>query len=72
MTGDTPTLLGGTLPTGISFTSGQLSGTPSAAGSYSLTIEAWDYNGSFRSQSYTLTVDKVAPTLNWATPATIP
>lgn len=51
----------GTLPTGVSLSGGNLSGTPTAAGSFTITITATDANGQSGSQAYTLNV--AAPTL---------
>ena len=65
----------GSLPAGLTFnaTTGALSGTPTAAGSFTFTVTATDSstgNGPFSvSQTYTLTVS--APTIA-VTPATLP
>lgn len=50
----------GTLPTGMTFSDGTLSGTPAQNGSFPITITATDGNGCTRSQDYTLTI-LVAP-----------
>jgi uncharacterized repeat protein (TIGR03803 family) len=48
----------GTLPTGLSLSSsGILSGTPTAAGSYTFTVTATDSLGAAGSQAYTLTIN---------------
>lgn len=61
---------GGSLPAGITLdNSGVLSGTPTAAGSFSFTLTAKDANGITGSQAYSLTVS--APTISM-TPATLP
>lgn len=53
---------GGSLPTGISLSSaGALSGTPTAGGSFNVTVTATDAHGSTGSQSYTLAIG--TPTL---------
>ena len=54
----------GTLPAGVSFnsTTGVLSGTPTASGSFSITMGAANGVGSNASQSFTLTVN-AAPTI---------
>ena len=51
----------GTLPSGITFSGGVLSGTPAAGtgGSYSFTITASNGIGTAATQSFTLTVDQV-------------
>jgi len=64
----------GTLPTGLSLSSGGvLSGTPTASGPFSFTVTAADTSGFAGSRPYTVTVDN-APTatvvLNTATPGT--
>ena len=65
----------GTLPAGVSFANGTLSGTPTAPGSYPITIIATDFGSSGAgapftvSNTYTLTV--TAPTIVF-TPATLP
>jgi len=64
------TVTGGTLPTGLSLsTGGLLSGTPTAGGTFSFTIQAKDANGVTGSQAYTLTVTAPTITLN---PTTLP
>lgn len=53
---------GGALPAGLSLGStGVLSGTPSASGSFNVTITATDCNGFTGSQAYTLVVGQPAP-----------
>ena len=64
------TVTTGTLPTGLSLsTGGLLSGTPTAGGTFSFTIQAKDANGFTGSQAYTLTV--TAPTITLS-PTTLP
>lgn len=53
--------LTGTLPTGITLTGSTLSGTPTQAGSFAVTVTATDANGQTGSRAYTLNV--AAPTL---------
>jgi hypothetical protein len=50
---------------------GVLSGTPTAAGPSSFTVEATDSAGFPSTQNYTLTIDKGTPTLTWPNPADI-
>lgn len=60
---------GGTLPTGLSLDpSGELSGTPTQSGAFSLTVEAEDGNGQTGMRIYDLTV--TTPTLD-VTPASL-
>ncbi|MDW8412838.1 MAG: putative Ig domain-containing protein [Acidobacteriota bacterium] len=60
----------GTLPTGLTLsTGGVLSGTPTAAGSYTFTVTATDANGCTGSQTYTVTIS--CPTITLS-PATLP
>ncbi|MBI4811173.1 MAG: putative Ig domain-containing protein, partial [Ignavibacteriales bacterium] len=60
----------GTLPTGLSLSSGGvLSGTPSASGSFSFTVTATDANGCTGSQSYTLMMNCPSITIS---PASLP
>ncbi|MGH9765589.1 MAG: putative Ig domain-containing protein, partial [Blastocatellia bacterium] len=47
----------GTLPTGMIFSAGVLSGTPTQTGSFPITITATDQNGCTGSQGYTLTIN---------------
>jgi len=47
----------GALPAGITLTSNTLSGTPTAAGSYTFTITCTDANGVAGSRPYSMTVD---------------
>lgn len=66
----TYTLTAGALPAGLTLSSsGLLSGTPTASGSFAFTVRAADANGQAGSQAYTLTIS--APTLT-ITPATLP
>jgi outer membrane autotransporter protein len=61
----TYSLLSGALPAGMSFASdGTLSGTPSAVGSFNLTLRATDAFGSTGDQAYTFSVN--APALGLA------
>jgi hypothetical protein len=51
------TVASGTLPTGLALsTSGQLSGTPTAPGSSTFTVQANDANGNTGTRSYTLVI----------------
>ncbi|MGH9762392.1 MAG: putative Ig domain-containing protein, partial [Blastocatellia bacterium] len=59
----------GTLPTGITFSGGVLSGTPTQTGSFPIIITATDKNGCTGSGSYTLAIGCPTITVN---PATIP
>jgi hypothetical protein len=58
-----------TLPTGITFSAGTFSGTPSAnGGSYTASIRATDSGGNFVDRTFTMTQDKPdAPTIGVAT-----
>lgn len=70
-TGGTGTLLfsivSGSLPPGITFSSGTFSGTPTTAGTYTFTVSARDNTGSFVLQSYTIVVSPPATPLAIAT-----
>ncbi|HUD40841.1 MAG TPA: IPTL-CTERM sorting domain-containing protein [Dokdonella sp.] len=60
----------GTLPTGLSMSpAGEISGSPTASGSFAFTVTASDDNGQSGSQAYTLTV---APPPLTLLPATLP
>jgi sugar lactone lactonase YvrE len=60
----TYTLSSGTLPAGITLASGgALSGTPSAAGSFPITVTATDSMGVTGTQNYTLTIQKGSATI---------
>jgi hypothetical protein len=63
--------LQGTLPTGLSFNAGTatLSGTPTQAGSFPLTLQATDANGCQATQAYTLVTTCPALTVG---PANVP
>jgi hypothetical protein len=62
----------GSLPPGLNLASdGTLSGTPTAAGSFSFTVTATDSSGFTGSQAYTLTIAKANQTITWSTPADI-
>ncbi len=64
------TLTGGTLPAGVTLSAtGQLSGTPTASGSFPFTVTVRDANGQTGTASLTLAVN--VPTLV-ITPATLP
>ena len=61
----------GTLPTGATLTAaGVLSGTPTVAGSYPITITASNGILPNATQSFTLTVNKAAPTITFGTAPT--
>ena len=55
------TIMSGTLPTGLSLnaSTGEISGTPTATGTFNFTVKATDANASFATR--TLTVDVYAP-----------
>jgi uncharacterized repeat protein (TIGR03803 family) len=61
----------GTLPPGLTFTStsGVLSGTPTATGSYAFTVTATDSRGATASQNYTLVIDPTPSITTTAVPA---
>ncbi|GAB3385469.1 hypothetical protein GCM10027432_18220 [Lysobacter fragariae] len=59
----------GALPTGLTLSASGVSGTPTAAGSFTFTIQATDANGFTGSQAYTVAV--TAPTITLA-PTTLP
>ncbi|SDG93590.1 putative Ig domain-containing protein [Janthinobacterium sp. YR213] len=64
------TVSGGSLPAGLTLSSsGLLSGTPTAAGSFTLTVQAADAHQFTGTQSYTLVVSSATVSL---TPATLP
>jgi len=51
------TMIGGALPGGITLNaSGMLSGTPTAAGTFTATVQVTDSNGATATQAFTLTV----------------
>lgn len=63
-------LSSGSLPTGLAFsTTGVLSGTPTQAGAFPITVRATDSNGCFGERALTLTI--VCPTIAVG-PATLP
>ncbi len=57
----------GTLPAGMSFAGGTLSGTPSASGSFPITVTVTDAKGATASQPLTLTVN-AAPAITTTSP----
>ncbi len=59
----------GTLPNGLGFAGGTLSGTPTQTGSFPITVTATDANGCTGSSNYTLVVNCPSITVN---PATLP
>ncbi|MGH9828234.1 MAG: putative Ig domain-containing protein, partial [Blastocatellia bacterium] len=59
----------GTLPTGITFSSGVLSGTPTQTGSFPITVTAADSDGCTGTASYTLVIGCQTITVN---PSSIP
>jgi len=59
----------GSLPAGLSLSSGVISGTPTTAGSYTFTVTATDNSSYTGSQSYTLVINSV-PTIT-LTPTTL-
>ncbi len=63
----------GSLPPGMTFNdaTGVLNGTPTAVGAFNFTVTSTDSLGATGSHSYTLTTDKAAPVLSWATPPDI-
>ncbi|MFZ3098970.1 MAG: IPTL-CTERM sorting domain-containing protein, partial [Desulfosalsimonadaceae bacterium] len=50
----------GILPTGLSFTNGLISGTPTAPGSFTFTVTATDANGCTGVQAYTIVINAPA------------
>ncbi len=58
-TGYVYTLDSGSLPSGLTLdsASGVISGTPSAAGTYSFTVKAVDSAGNYQTKTYTVTID---------------
>lgn len=62
--------LAGNLPAGLTFSGNTLSGTPTQAGSFPITITATDPTGCTFSQSYTLTITGIAPATVVATAGT--
>ncbi|MBP6820062.1 MAG: putative Ig domain-containing protein [Acidobacteria bacterium] len=67
--GTTALSLTGTLPTGLTFSAGALSGTPTQTGSFPITVIATDSNGCTGSRNYTLVINCQTIAVN---PATIP
>lgn len=62
----------GTLPNGLSLTSGGLlSGTPTVFGSFNFTVRTTDNNGCQGTQAYTLTINQPCGTIT-VNPATLP
>jgi hypothetical protein len=62
----------GALPGGLTLNpDGTLTGTPTAAGEFTFTIQATDSDGFTGNQSYTLTINKATPALTWPAPADI-
>ena len=61
----------GTLPTGLTFSNGTLSGTPTQAGSFAITVTATDSNGATGSVADTLTVNPATSSLTLS-PTTLP
>jgi hypothetical protein len=59
----------GALPTGITFSAGTLSGTPTQTGTFTITVTATDSNGCTGSKGYTLVIN--CPTIT-VSPATVP
>ncbi len=64
-------VLSGTLPTGLSLNAatGAITGTPSAGGNYSFTIQATDANSNVGSNAYTVTIGTTTLTVN---PSSLP
>ncbi len=64
----------GALPTGLSLnsTTGLLSGTPTQAGSFPITIRATDANGCMGTRAYTLNINNAACGTITVNPATLP
>jgi hypothetical protein len=59
------TVTGGALPPGLALsTAGVVSGTPTTAGTFNVTIRATDVNGCFASVTYAIVVAAVVPTLS--------
>ena len=67
--GTTTFSLSGALPTGLNFSSGTLSGTPTQSGSFPITVTATDASGCTGSRNYTLVVNCQTLTV---TPSTVP
>ncbi|MGH9765352.1 MAG: putative Ig domain-containing protein [Blastocatellia bacterium] len=59
----------GTLPAGLTYVAGTLSGTPTQTGSFPISIKGTDANGCFGMSSYNIVIN--CPTINVG-PASIP
>ncbi|HWR97239.1 MAG TPA: IPTL-CTERM sorting domain-containing protein, partial [Candidatus Methanoperedens sp.] len=58
-------VIAGALPAGLTLTTaGVLSGTPTAAQTYTFTVQGVDANGCFNDRTYTLTVGSAVPTMS--------
>lgn len=68
------TLSSGALPTGLTLNSmtGQISGTPSAAGTFTFTVTATDVNGCPGSRAYTIVITNPGCPVIIVNPATLP
>ena len=67
----TQSITAGTLPPGLSFTAGLISGTASAAGAFAFTVTATDTATNTGSQAYTVTIAGTSPTPTPPTPTPI-
>ncbi|MFN0121403.1 MAG: putative Ig domain-containing protein [Blastocatellia bacterium] len=67
--GQTPLTLSGTLPTGLTFSNGSISGTPRQSGTFNFTITATDASQCTGNRAYTLAVSCPTITIN---PASLP
>jgi beta-lactamase superfamily II metal-dependent hydrolase len=66
------TVTGGALPPGLTLSSGgQLTGTPTTAGSFDVTITATDANQCSGTRTITVAIARSATSVTWATPAPI-
>jgi hypothetical protein len=67
----TGSIIAGTLPAGLTFTGGLLSGTPTTAGSFSFTVTATDSADNSGSQAYTVAINASVSPIT-ITPTTLP
>ena len=62
-------VVSGSIPTGLTFVGGLVSGTPTATGTFNFTVQGIDHNGTNATQAYSVTIAVPAQTITFPQPS---